>query len=320
MSQAESYLHHPTPPSTVFADGLRFPEGPVALADGSVLAVEVRGGTLARCSPGGAVDVVAELNPGGYGGANGAAVGPDGAVYITNNGGFFWSEINGIALPTNPQTGSNLPPNYEGGFINRVELDTGRVDVLYREFNGQRLCGPNDIVFDSSGGFWFTDLGKSHSHTIDKGAVYYATPDGKRIERKVWPMWTPNGIGLSPDGSQLYVAESMTGRLWAFEVTAPGQLKPAARGHGGRCLANTLGHFDSLGVEAGGNIVVAAIDRGLCVVASDGSDVHYVSMPDAITTNVCFGGPGNRTAFVTLSGSGQLLAVDWPRAGLALAY
>ena len=133
-------------------------------------------------------------------------------------------------------------------------------------------------------------------------------------------MWTPNGVGLSPDESTLYVAESMTGRLWAFDLPRPGVIAPAARGHGGRCLANTLGHFDSLAVEADGNIVVAAIADGLCVVAPDGSDMHYVSMPDAATTNVCFGGPDRRTAYVTLSAGGQVLEVEWPRAGLALNY
>jgi gluconolactonase len=316
----QSIRRLPTPPSRPFATGLRFPEGPIAMPDGSVLAVEVKGGTLARCRPGGVVDIVAELNPAGFGGANGAAVGPDGAVYVCNNGGFYWSQRNGLAVPTNFETGSNIPDVYEGGWINRVELDTGRSSVLYRECVGARFTGPNDIVFDSAGGFWFTDLGKSHERTIDKGGVYYARIDGSRVERKVWPMWTPNGVGLSPDESTLYVAESMTGRLWAFDLTGPGTVKPAERGHGGRCLANTLGHFDSLAVEAGGNIVVAAIGDGLCVVTPDGSDVHYVTMPDPMTTNVCFGGPDRRTAYVTLSGSGQLLEVEWPRPGLTLAY
>jgi gluconolactonase len=43
-------------------------------------------------------------------------------------------------------------------------------------------------------------------------------------------------------------------------------------------------------------------------------------MPDPATTNICFGGPDRRTAFVTLSASGQVLEVEWPRAGLALNY
>lgn len=304
----------------VIAEGLRFPEGPVAMPDGTVLVVEVRGGTLSRVHPDGKVEEIAQLCPHGHGGANGAAVGPDGAVYVCNNGGFVWNEINGVSLPINAATGSNIPDGYRGGHIDRVDLATGEHQVLYSEFNGTPLTGPNDIVFDAEGGFWFTDLGKTHPTTWDKGGVYYAKPDGSSIERKIWPMMTPNGVGLSPNGSTLYVAESHTGRLWAFDLDAPGQLRPAERGHGGRCIANTLGHFDSLAVDGDGNVVVAAISDGLCVVAPDGSSHSYVSMPDGITTNICFGGEDLRTAYVTLSGSGRLAAFEWPRPGLALAF
>ncbi|MCU0274474.1 MAG: SMP-30/gluconolactonase/LRE family protein, partial [Acidimicrobiales bacterium] len=62
------------------------------------------------------------------------------------------------------------------------------------------------------------------------------------------------------------------------------------------------------------------INHGLCVVAPDGSSAEFVAMPDMMTTNVCFGGPDRRTAYVTLSGSGRLVAVEWPRPGSALAH
>jgi len=67
----------------VIAEGLRFPEGPIAMADGSVLLVEIARGTLSRVRDG-RVEVVADLG----GGPNGAAIGPDGACYVCNNGGF----------------------------------------------------------------------------------------------------------------------------------------------------------------------------------------------------------------------------------------
>jgi gluconolactonase len=308
------------PAHRVVAEGLRFPEGPVAMPDGTVLVVEVRGGTLARVHPDGRVEQVALLNPDGYGGANGAAVGPDGAVYVCNNGGFHWAERSGMFIPLDVATGSNLPPGYTGGWIDRVDLATGEATVLYRECDGHRFSGPNDLVFDSTGGFWFTDLGKSHPRSWDKGGVYYARPDGSPVTRVIWPLAGPNGVGLSPDEATLYVAETQTGRLWAFDVTGPGRLAPAERGHGGRCIANTLGHFDSLAVDAGGNVVVAAIGEGLCVVAPDGSTLDYVPMPDPMTTNVCFGGDDLRTAYVTLSGTGRLISLQWPRPGLRLAF
>jgi gluconolactonase len=310
-----------TPPLRVVASGLRFPEGPLAQPDGSILFVEVQGGTLSRVpADGGAVNVVAELCPGGYGGANSVAIGPDGAAYVCNNGGFFWSDRDGILMPFNAQTGENAPPRFDGGWIDRVDLATGEHRVLYRECSGQRFVGPNDLVFDSTGGFWFTDHGKVRADRWEKGGVYYAAADGSSVTRAIFPLSGPNGVGLSPDESTLYVAETNTGRLWAFDLDAPGRVRPAARGHGGRCVANTVGHLDSLAVEADGTVCVAAISQGILVVPPDGAPAHYVAMPDFACTNLCFGGADLRTAFVTLSGSGQLVAVDWPRPGLALCY
>src|SRR5215468_7350271 len=102
------------------ASGLQFPEGPIAMADGSVLLVEIKRGTLSRVAPDGTVSVVAETG----GGPNGAAVGPDGKVYICNNGGFEWHDIGGLTIP------GNQPHDYIGGRIQRVDLDTGKVEDL----------------------------------------------------------------------------------------------------------------------------------------------------------------------------------------------
>ena len=77
------------------AEGLEFPEGPVAFADGSVLLVEIFAGTLARVSSDGAKTIVAR--PGG--GPNGAAIGPDGRCYVCNNGGFRSHIEGGVSAP-----------------------------------------------------------------------------------------------------------------------------------------------------------------------------------------------------------------------------
>ena len=71
---------------TTIAHGLRFPEGPIAMPDGSVVLVEIERQTLSRVHPNGEVSVVAALG----GGPNGAAIGPDGRCYVCNNGGFEW--------------------------------------------------------------------------------------------------------------------------------------------------------------------------------------------------------------------------------------
>jgi gluconolactonase len=295
------------------ATGLQFPEGPVVMADGSTLVVEIRRATLTRVpAGGGAPEIVAELG----GGPNGAAIGPDGAAYVVNNGGFVWSEMGDMIIPFDLTTMSNEPPDFTGGWVNRVDLDTGEATVLYRECDGHPFCGPNDIVFDEAGGFWFTDFGKTRPRTVDRGSLFYATADGSSVTSVVRGLAGPNGVGLSPAGDRVYVAESFSGRLLAWDLTGPGTVTtPMAT-----VVEATKGHFDSLAVEADGAIVVAAIGQGLCVVQADGSGHEYVPMPDRFTTNVAFGGDDRRTAFVTLSGSGRLITADWPRPGLALAY
>jgi gluconolactonase len=294
------------------ATGLEFPEGPIAMPDGSVLLVEIRRGTLTRVESDGKVDVVADLG----GGPNGAAIGPDGACYVVNNGGFLWSELDGMLIPFDLKTMSNQPPDFAGGWVNRVDLATGEHTVLYKECDGQPFKGPNDIVFDDSGGFWFTDFGKSRADDTDRGGLYYAQPDGSSVTQVARGLLGPNGVGLSPDGDRVYVAESYTGRLNAWDITGPGTVKsPLAT-----VVEATKGHFDSLAVEEGGAVIVAAIGDGLCVVQPDGSGHEYVGLPDRFTTNVCFAGDDMRTAYATLSGKGRLVALDWPRPGLKLAF
>ncbi len=172
----------------LIADGLKFPEGPIAMPDSSIILVEIARGTLTRITPDGKKEIVAE--PGG--GPNGAAIGPDGACYICNNGGFEWHDRDGLLFP------GDIAKDYSGGRIERVDLKTGKVEKLYTECNGIPLNGPNDIVFDKSGGFWFTDLGKGRGRTQDRGGLYYAKPDGSSIKEVVFPITSPNGVGLSP--------------------------------------------------------------------------------------------------------------------------
>ena len=79
--------------------------------------------------------------------------------------------------------------------------------------------------------------------------------------------------------------------------------------------------FDSLAVDAEGHVCVATLITGaVSDIWPDGSRVDQYVLPDMMVTNVCFGGPGLRTAFATLSMTGRLVAFEWPRPGLALLY
>ena len=302
----------------VVATGLGFPEGPVVLPDGSVLCVELRNGRLVRVAEDGTVDVVADLG----GSPNGAAIGPDGAAYVCNSGGFCFIDI-GFVVPQTPE-GVTQPDDYIGGRIQRVDLATGEWTDLYTEVDGHGLRGPNDLVFDADGGFWFTDHGKRRARDEDRGGLCYARPDGSSVTEVVYPLEAPNGVGLSPDGSRLYVAETHTGRLWAWELSGPGRL--AATPNDRTLVAGLPGMqlFDSLGVEEGGNVCVATLVNGGISVISPAGDVEHLAADgdlfDPLVTNICFGGPDRTTAWITLSGTGRLLRCEWPRPGLPLAF
>ncbi|MBN8814449.1 MAG: SMP-30/gluconolactonase/LRE family protein [Sphingomonas sp.] len=301
----------------IVADGLRFPEGPVAMADGSIILVEIEAGRITRVLPDGSKQVVAE--PGG--GPNGLAIGPDGKLYCCNNGGFHYDDANGMLAP------HGIAPDYSGGRIERIDLATGAVEILYKSgYFGCVLRGPNDIVFDAEGGFWFTDHGKVDYETRchDIVGIFYAKADGSHLEEVIFPSYNPNGIGLSPDGKTLYAAETYTCRLTAFNVIAPGKVDDAAGPGGpGIPLYRPAGYkfFDSLGMEAGGNICVATIGEcGISVISPAGDLVEFVPTDDIFTTNICWGGDDMMDAYITLSGTGRLAKMRWKRPGLKLHY
>jgi gluconolactonase len=300
----------------MLTDKLRFPEGPIALADGSVVVVEIQSGTLARVSPDGNVDVFADTG----GGPNGAAIGPDGQVYVCNNGGFEWAVIDGLVSP-GPE-----PASYTGGSIQKVDLASGKVESLYTECNGNGLRGPNDIVFDDQGGFYFTDLGKARARTVDRAGIYYAKADGSDIKELVYGLDHTNGIGLSPDGKRLYAVETITARVWYWDIASPGVLAPPKTAFApGDVLYQFQGWqlLDSLAIDADGNVCVATLMTGaISVVSPKGELLNQVKVPerDVWVTNICFGGPDLRTAYITSSGLGRLYATEWDRPGLRLNY
>lgn len=297
-------------------DDLFFPEGPVALADGSVIFVEIGRRCISRVYPGGRKVVVAE--PGG--GPNGAAVGPDGALYVCNNGGLKMHREPGLTRTLGQSD------DYSGGRIERVDLRTGKTEVLYTSCGGIPLKSPNDLVFDRHGGFYFTDVGKTRPRDRDRGGIYYALPDGSSIREVVFPLSHPNGVGLSPDETELYTAETETARLWKFRITEPGHvaLLPYPESpNGGEIMFGAGGfqRFDSLKVEQNGNVCVGTLHNGgITVVPPAGGAVQHVPLPDLLPTNLCFGGADQRDVYVTFSSSGRMVKLRWPRPGLKLHF
>lgn len=276
----------------IIAEGLAFPEGPVVMPDGSCIVVEIHAGKITRCWNG-RTETVAE--PGG--GPNGAAIGPDGALWICNSGGMG-------------ATG----PGSEGR-IERVDLSTGKVERVYERCDGHPLQAPNDLVFDSNGRLWFTDLGKLQERQRTIGGAFTCLPDGSEITALYRNSITYNGIGLSPDEKHVYVADTFQARLYRYDAKVEAQ-EP-------QYVATATGPigFDSLGVTAAGNICVAMVFEGGIATITPAGDITVKRIEgERHVTNIAFGGEDMRDAWLTLSGTGRLAKMRWDEPGLKLAF
>jgi gluconolactonase len=308
----------------LLADGLGFPEGPIVLADGSCLVLEIKSQAISRVATDGTVERLVHLD----GGPNGMQIGPDGRVYVCNNGGFKWLESgddgdsvfgSGLMIP------HGRADDYIGGRIQAVDLETGEVETLYTECDGHPLGAPNDIVFDQTGGFYFTDHASSFERHRDHGGLYYAQPDGSSITEVAFPLGHPNGVALSPDNQRVYVGDTLTGIVWYWDVEAPGVLARGPYGGGASLLCGLPGYqlFDSIAVDSEGNVCGATLLTGAITVIDPQGEViavHKVPEPDPLVTNIAFGGPDMRTAYITSGGQGRLYTMEWHCPGLPLAF
>jgi gluconolactonase len=327
----------------VLARDLEYPEGPVYRSDGGVLVVEIHKGTLTRVAPDGTTATVATLG----GGPNGAAVGPDGAIYVCNNGGMDWIQLpGGDQLPDGGTTlplwiPTTQPANYVTGSIQRVTGST--FTTLYSQCNGNRLCSPDDLVFDAEGGFWFTDWGKARATDRDITAVYYAQADGSKIVQAIPPQGrppnrsAPNGIALSPGDRRLYVAETYARWIRYWKLSDAGVIRPSGKLDGSYLLTAAIpreGTLDSIAVDEEGNVYAATmlpegldpqIAGGITVISPQGKILEFIELiveghPEPLPSNLCFGGPDRKTAFITLAGTGRLVACEMAIPGKQLHF
>lgn len=313
----------------IVCSGLGYPEGPVYCSNGDIILVEIRGDArkdiascgddenmfepcISRISPSGERSILAKIP----GGPNGAAVGPDGDIYICNDGGFDW-----IPIPQPPAEpivwfGGNQPSWYTGGKLQKYSPATGKVTDLYHQCSTRmvrqtdpvkktdhfvqgpdwnppfRLCGLDDLVFDKAGGMWISDYGKIRERDQDVTALYYAAPDGSSIRQAIYPMAAPNGVALSPGGDRLYVALTFERRVLYYELSAPGVIKPNPTTIDGSYLLTAAipkqALLDSMAVDEQGNVYVATMlpdglnpmsNGGITTISPDGKNVDFIELP-----------------------------------------
>ncbi len=337
----------------VLCGGLGYPEGPVAMPDGTLLITDIKNQSVTRIGVDGSVEAATPVP----GGPNGGAIGPDGKLYICNSGGFDWS--NEIVMPDNQQLISfaiHQAPDYRGGSVQRLDLDTGSLETVYTQFAAttamtglgprpaqessippQPLRGPDDLVFDHAGGFWFADFGKSRARERDVTGLYYGRPDGSYLCEKVFPLDAPNGIALSPAGDRVYCSLTFERTLlyWELDPSEPGTIVPNPATMDGAYVLNhdMPGLLDSIKVDAEGNVYALTMlprvnpffNGGVTVVSPDGEIVEYfeIDVPKKhvpMPSNICWGGVDGRTAFITCGASDMILTVRTAVPGLAPAF
>jgi gluconolactonase len=187
------------------------------------------------------------------------------------------------------------------GQIVAYDVATGKKRVLADKYDGKPFNAPNDLVVDRHGGVYFTDpdFGAAKTPPQDAKAVYYVAPDGK-VSRVTGDLPKPNGVILSPDEKTLYVVPTGSADMLAYPVESPGKLgkskvfctlkQPEKKGKG-------LPGGDGLTIDTKGNLYITSA-LGLQVFAPDGTLLGIIRVPEQ-PANVTFGGPDNRTLYVT---------------------
>jgi gluconolactonase len=270
----------------IVASGLAFPEGPV-WHDGSVWFTEITGGRISRLTAQGDVEVAGETG----GGPNGATLGPDGALWITQNGGM-------------------APGARATAGIQRLTLD-GAVTMACTSVGGIQLEGPNDLAFGPDGRLWFTDpRGAADPNHNDKPgrlfAVDIATGEGELIA-EVGPVF-PNGIAFDAAGT-LHWTESFTRNVMKMVDGKPEIVIALPEKHmpDGMCfgadgklyVASTFAHCVSVVDLSSGTAEI--VERLMC--------------GDGMPTNCCFAGT---SMYVTESRRHTLYRFDLGVEGLPL--
>ena len=158
--------------------------------------------------------------------------------------------------------------------------------------------GPNDLWIAPDGSIYFTDpfyrrpYWKNSQKRNPNEDVYRLNPEHNELTVVAGDFERPNGIVGTPDGTTLYVADIKAGRTYAFEIQADGSL-------GARRLFCTYGS-DGMTLDSAGNLYLTG--DGVRVFNPSGDLIEWIPIPERWTANICFGGSGNDTLYITASG------------------
>lgn len=253
-------------------------------------------------------------------GIEGPAVDADGNVYAVNfarqqtigkvspdGKGVVWLTLPGTSIANGIRFGSGgqmYIADYVEHTIYKVDPVTHALSIHARD---ARMTQPNDIAITRDDVLYASDP----NWKDNTGRVWRIATDGT-VTLALDTMGTANGIEVSPDGKTLYVNESVQRNVWAYTIAADGSLS-------GKRLLVKFDDFgmDGMRVDVDGNLYMTRYGKGTVVKLSpEGKLLQEIKLPGAKPSNIAFGGPDGRTAYVTEVVQGQLLQFRIDRPGL----
>lgn len=259
-----------------------FLEGPCFDPDGHLWLVDIPYGRVFRLSPDGR-DWTVALEYDGW--PNGLKVRPDGRIFVAD---------------------------YRRGIVATDTAGSAPVEVFGHR-GSESFKGCNDLCFDRRGRLYFTDQGQTGLHD-PTGRVYRADLAASRLERLLDTGPSPNGLVLDLEEESLLVAMTRANAIWRLPLMPDGTISKV----GLFVQLSGGGGPDGLALDAEGNLFVAHFGTG-CVWAftPHGEPLWRIRCEHIgrTVTNLCFGGPGNRWLYVTISDAGAVARVELPTPG-----
>ena len=256
----------------------------------------------------------------GYGGDWAPAEGP---VWWKEGGYLLFSDINhdrrlkfapgqGVSVFLEPNGHANgLTRDVQGRLIacehlprrvTRLEPD-GSITVVASNYRGTTLNAPNDIVVKSDGSIYFTD---PYTHfdrppgpsDLDFSGVFRVSPDLGTLTLLVRDFVMPNGLAFSPDESVLYINDSYTKLIRAFDLQPNGALNLATDRVFCDLSGGRAGAPDGMKVDVEGNVYCGG-SGGIWVIDPSGKHLGTITHGANFTTNVAWGADDWRTLYFT---------------------
>lgn len=246
---------------------------------------------------------------GGFEFTEGPAADPQGNLFFTdqpNNRIMEWSVAGKLITFMQPSGRSNGMFIDKKGYIFscadehneiwKISPDK-KVEIIFRDFEGKPLNGPNDLWVAPDGSIFFTDPFYKRpwwDHSVmpqEKQCVYYLSPDYKNVKRIADDLVQPNGIAGTPDGAFLYVADIGGSKTWCYKINHDGSISD-------KKLFCEMGS-DGMTTDTEGNIYLTG--NGVTVFDKTGKKLGNIQVPEPWTANVRFGGKDRRSLFITSS-------------------